>query len=339
MKHIIVGGDGFVGRHLAHDLIAQGEEVVIGGLSQSDLEIYEKGRFIRADVTEPEQLAKLPIEADDVVYNLAARMLVPILPRAQRHEYFFSVNTRGTENLLALMEARDCGKFVYFTTDMVYGHTQTVPKYEDHPRVPLGPYGDSKYQSELLCEAYREKGMKISIFRPRLIIGPGRLGILQKLFRLIELNLPVPLIGDGSNPYQFISVFDCASAAARAAEKGVPNSAYNLGSVDPPSVRDLLKGLIDAAGSRSLLIPTPAGLVKGTLDLLDRIGTPLMDPEQYLIADERCIVDVSKADRELDWRPQHRDEDMLRAAYVEYRNQRSGSPASDAHQGVEAPRP
>jgi dTDP-glucose 4,6-dehydratase len=75
--------------------------------------------------------------------------------------------------------------------------------------------------------------MRISIFRPRLIIGPGRLGILSKLFTLIDANLPVPMIGSGRNPYQFISVFDCAEAARLAWRAGVPNEAYNLGSDNP----------------------------------------------------------------------------------------------------------
>lgn len=78
----------------------------------------------------------------------------------------------------------------------------------------------SKLATERLAEEYRAKGFKISIFRPRLIIGPGRLGILVKLFKLIDLNLPVPMIGGGNNPYQFISVFDCASACVAAWKAG-----------------------------------------------------------------------------------------------------------------------
>jgi dTDP-glucose 4,6-dehydratase len=323
MKHVIIGGDGFVGRHLARLLIERGEDVVIGGLSQSDLDIYEAARFVRVDVCNPAEVAALPIEPDDVVYHLAARMLVPIMPRARRHEYFHSVNHHGTENVLRVMHERGCSKLVYFTTDMVYGRTLTMPKTEDHPRVPLGPYGGSKLASEKLCESYRAKGMNVAIFRPRLIIGPGRLGILARLFQLIELNLPVPVIGNGRNRYQFISVFDCASAALAAADQGVPNSAYNLGSLNPPTVDALLRKLIAAAGSRSMLLHVPALLVKPALAALDLIGHPLMDPEQYLIADEDCIVDVSKAERELGWRPRFADDDMLLAAYAEYQKSRT----------------
>jgi dTDP-glucose 4,6-dehydratase len=323
MKHIIIGGDGFVGRHLARLLIGRGAEVVIGGLTRSDLDIYRTARFVRLDVRDPAEVAALPVGPDDVVYHLAARMLVPIMPRAERHEYFYSVNRRGTENVLRCAHERGCSKVVYFTTDMVYGRTRAMPKTEDHPRAPLGPYGGSKLASEKLCESYREKGMNVAIFRPRLIIGPGRLGILARLFRLIESSLPVPVIGNGKNHYQFISVFDCASAALAAADAGVPNGAYNLGSLDPPTVDDLLRRLIEAAGSRSMLLHVPAILVKPALAALDLIGWPLMDPEQYLIADEDCIVDVTKAEKELGWRPRFADDDMLLAAYAEYKNSRN----------------
>jgi dTDP-glucose 4,6-dehydratase len=171
---------------------------------------------------------------------------------------------------------------------------------------------------------WRKRGMRISLFRPRLIIGPGRLGILEKLFKLIDWNLPVPMIGSGKNPYQFVSVFDCAEAARLAWKAGVPNEAYNLGSLEPPPVRKLLSDLIAHAGSKSFLLPTPGWAVKRTLDLLDLVNLPIMDPEQYLIADEMCVLDVSKGGRELGWVPKFRDEDMLIAAYSEYRLKRDG---------------
>jgi dTDP-glucose 4,6-dehydratase len=56
-----------------------------------------------------------------------------------------------------------------------------------------------------------------------------------------------------------------------------------------------------------------------------------MDPEQYLIADEDCLLDVSKGKRELGWVPQYRDEDMLIAAYREYRAKKDGKAVAAAH--------
>ena len=77
--------------------------------------------------------------------------------------------------------------------------------------------------------------------------------------------------------------------------------------------------LIKEAASRSRPIATPAWTVKLALTALDRVNLPLMDPEQYLIADEVCVVDNSKAKTKLRWSPQYRDEEMLLAAYRSWR--------------------
>ncbi|MCU0830719.1 MAG: NAD(P)-dependent oxidoreductase [Rhizobiaceae bacterium] len=319
MKHIIFGGDGFVGRHLAKDLLARGEEVVVADIVKSPLGHYGKARFIACDVTDAASVAGVPIGADDIVYNMAAKMLSPLQKRADRYAFFHPVNAYGAGNIMAATAAAGASKLVQFTTDMVYGHTVVSPQTEDHPIAPLGEYGESKAVAERFAAEWRKCGLDISIFRPRLIIGPGRLGILAKLFKLVDLNLPVPMIGSGRAPYQFISVYDCAEAARLAGEKGCPNMAFNLGSANPPSVRQLLGGLIKAAGSKSVLVPTPGFAVKATLGFFDWLNLPIMDPEQYLIADEHCVRETGACQRALGWQPRHNDIDMLNAAYREYR--------------------
>ncbi len=323
MKHIIYGGDGFVGSHLAGMLINEGKRVVVADIVKGDHAHYcdpkNAVEFVALDITKPEDLANLEIAPEDVVYNMSAMMLSPIVTRAERHDFFWPVNYHGTVNILNAMEKSGACNLVHFTTDMIYGHTVFNPMTEDHPVAPIGEYGASKLATEHLADDYRKRGFNISIFRPRLIIGPGRLGILEKLFKLIDHNLPVPMIGSGNNPYQFISVFDCAEAARLAWKAGFPNEAYNLGSNNPPPVKRLLGDLIKEANSWSILVPTPAPLVKFALNTLDWINTPIMDPEQYMIADETCILDCSKGKRDLGWIPKHRDEDMLKAAYREYR--------------------
>ena len=319
MRHVIIGGDGFVGRQLASDLLAMGEDVLVADISIVEPSQNAGLTRMPLDVTRADSFATIPFSADDMVYNLAAKMLSPLQVRADRHAFFWPVNFHGVENLLARMEMAGATRLVQFTTDMIYGHTHDVPKPETARKEPLGEYGASKLATERLCANWRERGFSVSIFRPRLIIGPGRLGILSKLFKLIDMNLPVPMIGGGRNPYQFISVYDCASACVAAWKAGVPNAEYNLGSGAPPPVRQLLGELITEAGSHSILVPTPAPLVKLVLGLFDRLNMPIMDPEQYLIADEVCILDTGAALRDLGWQPQHRDVDMLKAAYREYR--------------------
>lgn len=320
-KHIIFGGDGFLGTELTKKLSAKGEHVLICDINKTESSgIYSLANvsYIRMDVTRVADFEQIETSDTDVVYHFAAKLLVPILPRAEREDYFWQALYVGTQNVFAFMESRSLLNLIYYTTDMVYGKTVENPRPETHPRVPLGPYGEAKYQTELLCEKQREIGFNITIFRPRLIIGPGRLGILEKLFVLINKNLPVPTIGNGKNYYQFISVSDCADACIAAVEHGFPNEEFNLGSSNPPTVNELLKSLITHADSRSILIPTPAFAVKFVLELLDRINKPLMDPEQYIIADETCVLDCAKAEKLIGWRAKDSDSDMLISAYDIY---------------------
>jgi dTDP-glucose 4,6-dehydratase len=319
LKHILFGGNGFVGRYIARDLVESGEQVLVCDLEKDAVPVHGYAQFMHVDITSKESVARVPIAQDDIVYNVAARMLHPIVKRRDRYQYFYSVDYDGAVNVIEAMGRAGCNRLIQFSTDMVYGLPQTRPPLRvDHPRVPIGEYSASKKALEDYCVSQRAAGLRVSIFRPRLINGPGRVGILGNLFKLIRRSLPVPLIGSGANRYQMVSVFDCASAAVCSARKGVVNGEFNLGSADPPSVRALLTALIRYARSKSILVSTPAAPLKVALRVLDRLNLPLLVPEQFEVADKDYVVDIEPTIRMLDWRPAHGDEDMMFEAYRQY---------------------
>ena len=65
MRHIIFGGDGFVGRHLAPKLVADGEDVVVADIVKSDLPHYRSVRFVTCDVTDPASVEALAGQIDN----------------------------------------------------------------------------------------------------------------------------------------------------------------------------------------------------------------------------------------------------------------------------------
>lgn len=328
MRHIIVGGDGFVGRYIARDLLEKDESVIVCDIKKSEIPIYDRAEFMTVDITDKDQIRQIPVGEDDIVYNVAARMLHPIVRRRDRHDYFFSVDFEGAKDVVDHAMQQGCDRLIQFSTDMVYGLLQSDPPVStDHPRVPLGEYSDSKKYIEDYCIEKRKDGLNVSIFRPRLIIGPSRLGVLSNLFRLIKYSLPVPMIGNGSNHYQMVSVFDCASAAVCSADKGVINGEFNLGSEDPPAVRELLRDLIKSVGSRSILVPTPARMVKAVLRALDWANMSLMVPEQYEVADLDYVIDITETKSALDWEPGYSDSEMFRTAYDDFVNGRVSTTA------------
>lgn len=316
MSVIIFGGNGFVGQWLIKSLTEENAQFLCCDIGPTP---FLAGiPYLQVDIRDKVQLQKVPMSHEDVVVSLAANQYHSKVPRKNRKEYFFDTNTVGAENIMAAAYEKGCRMLIQFTTDMTYGKPQYLPLDTNHPQVPFGPYGQSKLEVEKICGKYRDLGMNITIFRPRMINGPGRLGILKKLFWLIQHNLPVPTIGSGKNCYQMVSVHDCVSAIQCAIRCGIPNAEYNLGSKEPPSTRKLLKNLVHSVGSHSVVLPTPGKLVKVVLGLMGACGLELMYKEQYMIADEDYILDISKTEQELGWEPQYRDEDMIIQAYQEY---------------------
>lgn len=316
-RHVITGGAGFVGERLVRALQARGERTLVFDQVAPSA---GAGDIVQGDIRDPGDLARVRLGPDDIVHHLAARQFHGKVPRWNRDAWFADVNAGGTDALLTAMAAGGARRLVFFSTDMTYGLPEGTPVAPDHPQHPIGPYGRSKLTAEAMIRNAVEGGMlKATIFRPRLIAGAGRLGILAKLFGLIAHGLPVPMIGSGRNRYQMIAVEDCVAAALRAVDYGLPSHAYNLGAEAPPTVRDLLTAVIARAGSRSVLVPTPAGAVRSVLAVMDRAGATLMYPEQYAIADADYVLDTTRTRADLNWMPARRDEDILFDAYTHFR--------------------
>jgi dTDP-glucose 4,6-dehydratase len=317
MRHIITGGLGFTGRYLADALQRRGKPIILFDCGEPAA-VPAGARLVRGDIRDPAALARIGLAKGDVVYHLAARQFHAQVPWRNRDQWFSEVNVDGTRNVLDAMQKAGARDLVFFSTDMVYGLPQQSPLPTSHPRQPLGPYGRSKLAAENLLAARASDGFRITVFRPRMIMGAGRLGILAKLFRLIEAGLPVPLIGNGANRYQMVSVHDCVRAALQAVDHGLPTGPFNLGSVGPPTVRELLGQRITKVGSRSRLVGTPAAAMKVALSALDGIGLTLLHPEQFTIADCDYLLDLSQTTATLGFTPQYSDRDMLVAAFEEY---------------------
>jgi dTDP-glucose 4,6-dehydratase len=115
-----------------------------------------------------------------------------------------------------------------------------------------------------------------------------------------------------------LSVHDCIDAILLAS-KNVKNEAFNLGSDKPMAQRELLERLIDAVHSNSKIISINARAAKLGLGLLEFLHMPLMHREQYLLADRDCILDISKAKKELKWKPKRDEFTALLEAFDYYR--------------------
>jgi UDP-glucose 4-epimerase len=163
MRVLLAGADGFIGRHLAPALRAAGHELVslVYGRAPRDGEL-------RVDLTEPAELALLPLGMDAVIN--ASGVVDPRVASAR----IFAVNQRGTELLVAWARAQGVRHFVQMSSVAAYGPLVLgEQRSEATPRLGrfVGlPYMRSKARAELALE---RSGLAYSILRPAAVLGAG----------------------------------------------------------------------------------------------------------------------------------------------------------------------
>jgi len=323
-KNIIVtGGSGFVGQKLIPILLKLPELeslINIDLISSAIKDPKLSNVYLDLKNLSSNSLNFLDKSKKFHLFHLAANIFNDEVPkRSNRKNFFVNTNFIGTKLLLDSLADKHINAISFLSTDMVYGTPKNIPIYETDSFNTNGEYGDSKILAEnCIVEYSNSRNIPYYIFRPRLIIGPGRFGLLNRLFYLIKNNLPVPLIGSGNNRYQFISVYDCAKILAETFTDDRLSGVYNLGSQNPPKVRLLLEALIREAKSSSFLVPTPAKITKSILSMLDIMNLSLLYPEQYKIADLDYVLDTKKLNDEFKYHPKDTDTEMLIQAYQTY---------------------
>jgi nucleoside-diphosphate-sugar epimerase len=308
MIALITGGAGCLGATIARRLRERGEQVRIldtRPLDESDDE------SIAGDVCDLETLCRAARGAS-VIFNLAA-----LQPVSRAGGEFRRINVGGTTNVLEAAKRERCEHVVHVSSSIVYGIPMGRPFREDDPLNPIGAYGLSKVAAEEACASSRVEGRTVSVIRPRVIMGPGRLGLFSILFRWVREGRRIYLIGSGENQFQMAASEDVASACILAADARA-NDTFNVGSDDVPRVRDLLDRLVRHAGSPSRLVPLPAAIARLSLRALDRFALAPLTAEHYLFADKTFVLDTTRAKERLGWTPRATDGDALCSAYDDF---------------------
>ncbi len=311
MLWAISGGAGFLGLHLARRLLADGHDVrTLDVVPLDDAELERSVQELRGDVRDPARVGELVGSADVVVHAAAA------LPIQASRESIRSINVGGTENLLRVAREAGVRRVVFISSTAVYGVPEKHPIEEDDPLVGVGWYGESKIDAEALC---RVAAVETTIVRPKTFVGPERLGVFEILFDWIREGRRIYVLGKGHNRYQLLGVEDLVDAIVRAAS--LPEAAgetFNVGATEFGTVRSDLQALIDHAGSASRLRPVPARPAEVALRALELLRLSPLAEWHYKTAHRDSFVDVSKAQKLLDWQPRLSNREALIETYDWY---------------------
>lgn len=294
MRVLITGGAGFIGSNFLKSLISESSTFPVSEIRVLDKLTYSgsitnfKGipsdsfEFIQGDINDL-QVVESALNGVDLVFHFAAESHVDRSINSSR--VFFETNVVGTQTLLQASLSKEVAKFIHVSTDEVYGSIKEGSWIEEFPLSPNSPYSASKASSDLVCLAYvKTYGMNISISRCTNNYGPNQFP--EKVIPLFLTNLiegkKVPLYGDGGNVRDWLHVSDHCHGLMLVAKHGKSGEIYNLGGGEELENIELTKIILEAFG-----------LGYDWIDFVpDRKGH-----------DFRYSVDISKAQRDLGYRP------------------------------------
>lgn len=314
---LVTGAAGFLGREVVRQLRERGESVRALDVVEDPTPIPGGVERITGDLVDGAVCRAAVAGAGAVVHSAAVQFHTPGCPRF-RIEPFFHRNAVMTRALLDAAAAAGVARFVFVSSDMVYGPPATPGAMrEDAATRPVGPYGRSKVESEAHCRAARDRFEDVTVLRPSVIIGPGRLGLMKKLFDMVRAGRSVPMFGPGTNRHHMIAVDDLARACLLALDRPT-QGIYNVASQNPPTTREMLSELCRRAGSTSTLMALPTRPMQLALGLLWSVRLSPMNPEQYLIAPVDYVLDTTAARQALGFEAQRHDTDTMFDTYRWY---------------------
>lgn len=250
MSHYLVtGGAGFIGSHLATELVERGHRVrVLDNLStghRHNLAHLPDVELIEGDLADLDACVGA-VKGIDYVLHQAA---IPSVPRSVADPITSNrSNIDGSLNIL--VAARDAGvrRLVYAGSSSAYGDTPTLPKREDMPTQPLSPYALQKLVAEQYCQMftrlYQLETVTIryfNVFGPRQDPGSPYSGVIS-LFSTALLEGRQPTIyGNGEQTRDFTYVANVVDGVLRACEApDASGEVINVATAGRISLNDLL---------------------------------------------------------------------------------------------------
>ena len=291
---LVTGGCGFIGSNFVRHVLQNYPHVELVNLdaltycgNPENLRDVERAytdryRFVHGDARDPDAVSHAMNGCDSVVHFAAESHVDRSIERA---DDFITTNVLGTYVLVE--EARRIGaqRFLYISTDEVYGSVLEGSSSEGDPLSPSSPYAASKAAADLLALSYHTThGLPVLVTRSTNNYGPYQYP--EILVPLSVTNLiggqRVPLYGDGGNVRDWLYVLDSCRALDTVLRLGEPGQIYNVGANNEVDNRTITNAILELLGVGEEMVQYVA----------DRLGH-----------DRRYSVTTDKI-RALGWRPE-----------------------------------
>ncbi|MEM9010555.1 MAG: NAD-dependent epimerase/dehydratase family protein [Pseudomonadota bacterium] len=290
----VIGASGFIGQHVVAALLEAGAEVAGFDRALAVCPPHARYTHLQGDAGNPTDVAPALAGADAAI--CLAPSSLPVTANAD-----FAAEVAGhlapTIRLAELALAAGCRRFVYASSGgTVYGAPGPGPLAETAATLPQSAYGVTKLAMEHYLRVLGElRGLSALSLRVSNPYGPGQIaaqgqGLVAMAMKRAFEGAPMVIWGDGSVVRDFVYIGDVARAYAVAAAPSGPVGAINVGSGSGLRLIDIAKA-VEAAAERPL---------------------DLRFTEGRAIDVAANVLDISRAEKLLGWRPTTMLEDGLR---------------------------
>ena len=253
MKIIITGGAGFIGSHLAENLIKKKhirKVVIIDDFkdgSRKNIKDFEKNKKIKIYKIDINKIKKNdPIFKNcKFLFHLAA--IADIVPSIVDPVDYCKTNIMGTINILEAVRYNKISKIIYAASSSCYGIPKKFPTYENSTIDTKYPYAFSKYIGEQAIihwsNVYKIKYVSLRLFN---VYGTrsrttGAYGAVMGVFLKQKLaKKPLTIVGKGNQKRDFVNVKDVSEAFIKCCNSNIKNQIINIGSSDPKKINYLV---------------------------------------------------------------------------------------------------
>jgi UDP-glucose 4-epimerase len=311
MRALVTGAAGFIGSTLVDRLLADGNSVV-------GLDNFASGRatniegladnsefsFVEADIVTADLDTILEEYSPEVVFHLAAQ--IDVRRSVADPPFDASVNVLGTVRVAEAARKNGVRKIVHTSSGgSVYGTPPVYPTSEQVPTDPASPYAAGKVAGEVYLNTFRHLyGLECSHIAPANVYGPrqdphGEAGVVAIFSQALLDGKPTKVFGDGANTRDYVFVDDVVDAFVKASGEAGGGLRFNVGTGVETSDRELHTAVAKAAAAPDNPEFQPARL--GDL--------------------KRSVLDISRAEQVLGWRPQVSLDDGVARTVEYFRNQ------------------
>ncbi|MBP5801453.1 UDP-glucose 4-epimerase GalE [Microbacterium maritypicum] len=318
MSWIVTGGAGYIGAHVVRALADAGlTPVVLDDLSSGVASFVPEGvAFVQGSILDRELVEKTLRDHDAAgVIHVAGFKYAGVSVQRPLHTY--AQNVEGTRVVLEAMEAAGVSNIVFSSSAAVFGTPDVALVVEDTPKKPASPYGESKLIGEWLLRdqgiatAGSERPLRHTSLRYFNVAGSADPTVYDVsphnlfpiVFEALLAGTTPKIFGDdyatedGTNVRDYVHVGDIAAAHVAAAQRlsdGRPiEAAYNLGSGDGLSVKQIMDAVARVTG----------------IDFAPEIGPRRAgDPD-------RIVATGALAARDLDWTMRYSVDEMVRTGW------------------------